>query len=232
MRNISIPSPANYTEFLRDYLKSNNLPNTLSELDSVFECDFKEEFKQYYLMREIGFTTEELFKQKLNIQCNIMIPFYKEKALMYKEAFNNIFENGYSISQTNNLAQSNSSSLSRDFTNTKNLTETTNDNDSVSHIDYKTPISQSEILPNSAISGGYKDNKTKVNATRANTGTDVVDEETTQTASQTNTGTITTIYSKNPRYNSLEALTKMREEFLNIKKEALDAFDCLFMQVF
>ena len=269
MRDFVVPSSANYTEFLRDYLINNTLPNALSDLDNVFECDFKEEFKQYYLMREIGFDTEELFKQKLNIQCAIMLPYYADKATKLKMLFTNIFENGYSITQTNNLSrgvsgtntrsntQTNNltegitTSGTRDTTNTKNLTETYNDNESIKHIDYKTPVGMSsDTLPYTAVSGGYTDNKNKVNATKANTGTDVFDEDTTGTSTrtntgtvgnsenasnsetETNTGTITTVYSKNPRFNTLEALTKFQNEFCNIKLECLEAFECLFMQIF
>ena len=292
MRDFIVPSGANYTEFLRDYLKTNTLPNALSDMDEVFDTDFKEEFKQYYLMREIGFDTEELFKQKLNIQCSIMLPYYADKATKLKMIFTNIFENGYSITQTNNLArgvsgsgtrsntqtnnlahterevherdnletnnltETTNGSSSRDMTNTKNLTETTNDNNTSKHIEYKTPVGMSsDTLPYSSVSGGSTDTNNKVNATRANTGTDVIDEDTSasstktntgtrsnaeditinknasdtgtignsenssNTETETNTGTITTLYSKNPRFNSLEALTKFQEDFCNIKLE-------------
>ena len=233
MRNIIIPSSANYTEFLRDYLKNNTLPTMLSDLDSIFECDFKEEFKQYYLLREIGFDSEEIFKQKLDVQCSLMIPYYSEKATGMKNLFNSIFENGYSITQTNNLTRENTASASRSNTLTNNLTETTNDNNSVKHIDYKTPVGMnSDTLPYSSVSGGYTDNATKVNATRVNTGTSGNSETASNNDTETNTGTITTVYSKNPRFNSIEAITKFQEEFNNIKHECLKSFECLFMQVF
>ena len=233
MRDFVVPSSANYTEFLRDYLKNNTLPSILSDLDSIFDCDFKQEFEDYYLMREIGFDTEELFSQKLNTQCNIMVPYYAEKATALKDLFDNIFESGYSITQTNNLTRGNTASASRSNTLTNNLTETTNDNNSVKHIDYKTPVGMnSDTLPYSSVSGGYTDNSTKLNATRVNTGTAGNSETASNNETETNTGTITTVYSKNPRFNSIEAVTKFREDFTNIKKECLEAFECLFMQIF
>ncbi len=197
MRDFPIPSGASYTEFLRDYLINNDLPASLGDADNVFDCDFTEEFTQYYLMREIGFETEELFKQKLNIQCDIMLPYYIEKATKLKTLFDDIFENGYTITQTNNLTSAVINDVSTDV-----------------RIDYNTPAGQTtKELPASALSGGSENTNTR-------------------NGSSTNTGTITTVYSKNPRYNSLDALTKFQEEFKNIKLECLQAFDCLFMQVY
>lgn len=233
MHRIIIPTSANYTEFLRDYLENNTLPNILSELDSVFECDFKEEFNQYYLLREIGFDSEEIFNQKLNLQCSIMIPYFSEKATGLKNLFNSIFENGYSITQTNNLTRGNTASVSRNNALTNNLTETTNDNNSIKHIDYKTPIGMnSDTLPFSSVSGGFTDNSAKQNATRVNTGTSDNSETASNNETETNTGTITSVYSKNPRFNSAEAITKFKEDFNNIKLECLKSFECLFMQIF
>ena len=221
------------SELLRDYLEKNLLPNILSDLDSVFECDFKEEFKQYYLLREIGFDSEEIFNQKLNMQCSLMIPYYSEKATGLKNLFNSIFENGYSITQSNNLTRGNTASASRNNTATNNLTETTNDNNSVKHIDYKTPVGvSSDTLPYSSISGGFTDNSAKQNATRINTGTSDNSETASNNETETSTGTITTVYSKNPRFNSIEAITKLQEDFNNIKLDCIKAFDCLFMQIF
>lgn len=199
MNDFAIPSSANYTEFLRDYLKHNELPEALSIADSAFACDFKEIFTKYYLLREIGFDTEEIFKQKLEAQCDIYMNYYKEKAEALTTLFNDIFENGFSITQTNNL------------TNTI-ISDTMND----LRVHYDTPADNSaaaDNLPNNAITNVDKNN-------------------TTHTGSNTNTGSITTLYSKNPRYNSYEAISKFREDFKNIIKECLDVFECLFMQVF
>lgn len=199
MNDFAVPSSASFTEFLRDYLKTNTLPNTLSQNDEVFECDFKEIFKEYFLMREIGFDTEELFTQKLNIQINIMMPYYNYKASKLKLLFNDIFENGFTITQTNNITNAIISDITNDL-----------------RVHYDTPINNSasvDNLPNNAISNVDKNNYSR-------------------SGSNTNTGTITTLYSKNPKFNSYEALTKFQEEFKNIILECLEAFDCLFMQVF
>lgn len=199
MNDFAIPSSASFTEFLRDYLKSNTLPNTLSQADDVFECDFKNIFEQNFLMREIGFDTEEMFTQKLNVQINIMLPYYKNKASKLKILFNDIFENGFTITQTNNLTNAIISDITNDL-----------------RVHYDTPIDNSNApdnLPNNAISNVDKNNYSR-------------------SGSNTNTGTITTLYSKNPKYNSYEALSKFQEEFKNIILECLEAFDCLFMQVF
>lgn len=305
MRDFMVPSGANYTEFLRDYLVNNNLPDTLSQNDSVFDVDFKALFREHYFMREIGFETEELFKQKLNSKIAIVMPLYKKKFQELQALENNVLNNGYTITQTNNLAhgesvsedrdatqtnnlassetinedkddtttnnltQGVSGSATRDMTNTKNLTETTNDNEADTHVDYKTPVGASgTTLPASSISGGYTDNKSKVNATKANTGTDVIDEDMTNSSTTTNTGTIrvqenndttksgtntgtirnvedndiirnttdtgtiTSVYSKSPRFNSIDALKAFKEDFEDVIVECLKAFDDLFMQVF
>ena len=304
MRDFVVPSSANYTEFLRDYLVDNELPASLSDADNAFDCDFKETFKQYYLMREIGFDTEEMFKQKLNSQISIMLPYYIEKAEKLKTIFTDIFENGYSILQTNNLIIANSASGSRSNTQTNNLanseskttnrdttenkevdrtdnatnsedtTQTNNlsqviDEDATGkEVNYKTPLgSANDTLPYNAIEGGKTINNTRDNTqtntgtittekegsnqvvinedtttgieeeiteqtTGSNTGTITNAETTNNTDSQTNTGTITTLYSKNPRFNSLEALTKFQNDFTNIVLECLNSFECLFMQVF
>ena len=196
MDNFVIPTSANYTEFLRDYLKNNELPNALSIADNAFECDFKELFKNHYYMREIGFDSEELFKQKLETQCILYMQYYQYKALKLKTLFNEIFNTGFTITQTNNLTQVNS------------------EDDTHTDIDYKTPIGSASVeLPTSAIEGGRKL---------------TIDNDITQT----NTGTITTEYSKNPKFNTLEAITKMQEEFKNIIEECLNCFECLFMQIF
>lgn len=196
IKNFIIPSSASYTEFLRDYLKSNNLPNTLSQADNVFELDFKETFKQHFYMREIGFDTEELFKQKLEIAININLPYYIAKAEKLKTLFNSIFETGYSITQTNNLTNTNVTSA-----------DTTEKG-------YKTPLGETtDTLNPTALADGKKTNSS---------GNDT----------QTNTGTITTVLSKNPKFNNLDAIKTMQEEFKNIIRECLDSFDNLFMQVF
>ena len=304
MRDFVVPSSANYTEFLRDYLKNNTLPASLSDADEAFACDFKQVFTDYYLMREIGFDTEEMFTQKLNSQINIMLPYYIDKATKLQSLFTNIFENGYSITQTNDLTIANSGSGSRSNTQTNNLanseTETTARDvvdtkviDRTEHADgskdttqtnnlrqeieedtngkkvnYKNPIgSQNDELPYGAIEGGEKVINEKSN-TQTNTGTittaedtendvdiddtttDTIDEDITRSKSgtdtgtithaetsqnsdsQRNTGTITTLYSKNPRFNSLEALTKFQDDFKNIVYDCLNSFECLFMQVF
>ena len=199
MRDFVIPSSASYTEFLRDYLENNELPQALSIVDDAFECDFKEVFTEHFLLREIGFDTEEVFNQKLNSQCNLYMNYYKEKAEGLKELFSNIFENSFSITQTNNLANTIVSDITND-----------------TRVHYDTPADNSatpDTMPNSAISNVDKNNYSR-------------------TGSNTNTGTITTLYSKNPKYNSYEALTKFQEEFKNIIQECLNAFDCLFMQIF
>ena len=192
-----IPSGASYTEFLRDYLKDNTLPASLHDADEVFGLDFLETFKNYFYMREIGFQSEEMFKQKLDVQIDIMLPYYIEKAQDMKRLFNQIFENGFTITQTNNL------------TNTI-VNETSTD----TRIDYNTPAGSTEkVLPASALRGGSENTNVRSGA-------------------NTNTGTITTLYSKNPRYNSIEALKEFQTDFKNIIVECLKSFDCLFMQIF
>lgn len=197
MRDFKVPSSANYTEFLRDYLINNALPASLSDADEAFECDFKEVFKQWFYMREIGFDTEEMFKQKLNAQISVFLPHYIDKANKLKTLFNSIFNTGYTITQTNDLTNS-------------LINDTAND----TRIDYNTPVgSNQKILPPSAMSGGSENTITR-------------------NSTSTNTGDITTEYSKNPRFNSLEALKEFQDNFKNIIYECLNAFDCLFMQVF
>ena len=269
MRDFIVPSGASYTEFLRDYLVNNQLPNTLSQNDDVFDVDFKALFESYYLMREIGFDSEEMFKQKLNSKIDVVMPLYKKKFEELQALENQVFNNGYTITQTNNLAhnetlnedkdatrtdnltQGVSGTTSRDMINTKNLTDTSNDNESITHIDYKTPVGASSAsLPASSISGGYTDNKTKTNATKTQTGTDTIDEDLTNSQTTintgtvrnienndtqhntTDTGTITTVYTKSPRFNSVDALKAFKEDFEDVIVECLKAFDDLFMQVF
>lgn len=194
MLDFIVPTPANYTEFLRDYLAhGNTLPVELADMDEVFNCDFTNLFKEYYLMHEIGFDTEELFTQKLHVQCMCMLPYYKDKAEALKTLFNDIFENGFSITQTNNLTNA--------IINDKNI-----------NIDFTTPAGLTDkILPASAMSGG---------------------SENTRNATNTNTGTITTLYSKNPKYNSYEALEKFQNNFTNIVRECLESFACMFMEIY
>lgn len=268
MRDFVIPSSANYTEFLRDYLKNNELPASLNDADVAFDCNFKNVFTNYYLMREIGFDTEEMFKQKLNSQIDIMLPYYIDKATKLKLLFTNIFENGYSITQTNNLAEAETETTARDVndkkvldrtehadgsndtTQTNNLKQEIDEDADGKEVNYKTPLgSQNDNLPYNAIEGGKtihneKDNvqtNTGTIATENDTENDVdidetttgtIDEDITRSKSGTNTGTITTLYSKNPRFNSLEALTKFQDDFRNIIQECLSSFECLFMQIF
>ena len=288
MRDFIVPSSANYTEFLRDYLKTNTLPASLSDADEAFECDFKQTFADYYLMREIGFDTEEMFKQKLNSQINIMLPYYIDKATKLKLLFTDIFETGYSITQTNNLTIADSGSGSRsntrtdnlansetettatdrtdnatsteDITQTNNLRQVIDEDASGKEVNYKSPIgSQNDDLPYNSIEGGKKITNAKDNVqtntgtittdkdgtnrvvidedisrskSGTNTGTVSTSESTQNTNSQTNRGTITTLYSKNPKFNSLEAMTKFQDDFKNIVQECLNSFECLFMQIF
>lgn len=266
--NYEVPSGAQYTEFLRDYLKTNELPASLSDADTAFELDFKETFKNYFLMREIGFHSEEMFAQKLNVQIDIWLPYYIEKANHLKTLFNNIFENGFTITQTNNLSHSDTETINRDATNTQGVTRnedattddtTTNTNNLTQSIerdattiekDYNTPAGEAtDDLPASALSSGKK-STFEESDTQRNTGTiesvkhatnnvditedktDTIDESISTSKGGTNTGTITTLYSKNPRYNSVEALKEFQENFKNIVHECLKSFDCLFMQIF
>lgn len=193
-----VPSSANYTEFLRDYIENGNtLPSILAEVDTAFDCNFTEVFTNHFYMREIGFESEELFKHHLSAKANIIIPFYKSKAEKLNSLFTEIFEEGYTITQTNNL------------TNTVTNEVTSNVN-----IEYNTPAGSTEkVLDASAISGGNENTNTR-------------------NGTNTNAGTITTDYSKNPRFNSLEALEKFQNDFKNIIQECLNAFDNLFMQVY
>ena len=138
-----VPSSANFTEFLRDYLEhGNQLPTTeFAKLDSVFDCDFAEVFTKYYYMREIGFQTEELFKHKLEIFCMVEIPYIIEKATKLKTEFASIFNTGYSITT---------------LTSQENSLETESK-------DFKKPIDKSGgTLTNDSLSGGNKQNNTGV----------------------------------------------------------------------
>ena len=196
IRDFVVPSSANYTEFLRDYLKNNQLPETLSNADTAFDIDFKQAFEDYFLMREIGFDTEELFKHELDIKARLNIPFYIEKATALKTLFNQTFESGYSITQTNNLTNA-----------------LVNDVNTSERKEYQNALGGDGTLPESALSNGVKATDTR-------------------NSTATNTGTITTVYSKNPKFNSLDAIKEMQDEFQNVIKDCLDSFDCLFMQVF
>lgn len=197
MRDFVVPSSANYTEFLRDYLVENTLPSELDGNDEIFDCDFSRIFTDWYLMREIGFESEELFKHHLKAKASVIMPYYKKKAEALKEVFDLTFENGFSITQTNNL--------------TNTIVSDTNTN---TRLDYTTPMGlTNNELPSSALSGGSKNTDTRE-------------------GSNTNTGTITTVYSKNPKFNSLEALTKFQDEFKNIVLDCLKEFDNLFMQIY
>ena len=197
MRDFTVPTSANYTEYLRDYIKNNTLPASLSDADEAFECDFTEVFTQYFLMREIGFDTEEMFSQKLNAQISVYLPYYINKANNLKMLFDNIFESGYTITQTNDLTN-------------EIVSETSTDQ----RLDYETPIGSAEKeLPASALSGGSENTNTR-------------------TGTSTNTGDITTVFSKNPRFNSVEALREFQENFKNIIYDCLKSFECLFMQIF
>lgn len=197
MRDFIVPSSANYTEFLRDYLENNVLPSDLDGANVAFNCNFSDVFKNHYLMREIGFESEELFTHHLKSKSEIVIPYYKKKAEALTIVFNDIFENGFTITQTNNLTNT---IVSDDTTDTRK--------------DFTTPTgSATGDLPSSALSGG------SINTNN-------------RTGSSTNTGSVTTVYSKNPKYNSLEALTKFQDEFKNIIQECLNEFDNLFMQIY
>jgi site-specific DNA-adenine methylase len=145
---------ANYTEFLRDYLKTNTLPASLHDADEAFGIDFAETFKNYYLMREIGFHTEEMFTQKLSVQIDIMLPYYKQKAEALKTLYENITNTSFEILQTNNL--------SNDIKN-----EVTTD----TRLDYNTPAGSVEkVLPVTALAGGSENTNTR-NGKQTNTGT-------------------------------------------------------------
>lgn len=64
---------AKYTESLFEYLQDGNeLPSLFSLIDG-----FEELFKARYMLSEIGFETEDLFKIKLNYYAKIYIPRYK-----------------------------------------------------------------------------------------------------------------------------------------------------------
>lgn len=196
IRDFVVPSSANYTEFLKDYLVNNDLPETLSNADNAFDIDFKQAFEDHFLMREIGFDTEELFKHELDIKARLNIPFYIQKATALKELFEQTFESGYSITQTNNLTNA-----------------LVNDVNTSERKEYQTALGSDGTLPESALSGGVKSTDTR-------------------NSTATNSGTITTVYSKNPKFNSLDAIKAMQDEFQNVIKDCLDSFDCLFMQVF
>ena len=231
-KNFLVPSSASYTEFLRDYLINNELPNTLSNADSVFELDFKELFAQHFYLREIGFDTEEIFNQKLESAINVNLPYYIAKAEKLKALFNEIFTNGYSITQTNDLSKADTETIARDNTLTNNLTNTDVQGEDTTEKGYRTPLGEiTDTLDATALADGKKTNKT-LNDTQHSTGTITTDEDITNSKSSRDTGTITTVFSKNPKFNSLDAIKSMQEDFKNIIRECLDSFDNLFMQIF
>ena len=197
MKDFITPTSANYTEFLRDYLIENELPDELNTANAVFNQNFSDLFKNHYLMREIGFSTEELFKHHLKSKAEVVMPYYKKKAEALNEVFTLTFESGFSITQTNNL-----------------MNTVTNDTNTSVRLEYTRPLGLNNgELPNDSISNGSKNTDTR-------------------NGTSSNTGTVTTVYSKNPKFNSLEALTKFQDEFKNIIEDCLKQFDNLFMQIY
>lgn len=65
---------AKYTETLQEYLQDNELPEEFAEIEG-----FEDVFKAYFIDKEIGFETEELFKVKLSGRSALVIPLYKER---------------------------------------------------------------------------------------------------------------------------------------------------------
>lgn len=78
---------ARYTELLSEYLETNDLPEIFDQIDG-----FKEEFTSYYIDREIGFETENLFKIKLENYANVLIPLYVIRLKQVTNAITN-FDN-------------------------------------------------------------------------------------------------------------------------------------------
>ena len=72
---------AKYTEYLSDYLINNDLPTEFDEIQG-----FTELFIATYIDREIGFETESLFKIKLQATATDVIPLYKQRIELYKNA--------------------------------------------------------------------------------------------------------------------------------------------------
>ena len=73
-----------YTELLSEYLENNELPTIFDEI-----AGFKEQFTIYFLDREIGFETEDLFKFKLENYANVLIPLYKVRLQQLTQAITN-----------------------------------------------------------------------------------------------------------------------------------------------
>ena len=73
-----------YTELLSEYLENNELPTIFDEI-----AGFKEQFTMYFLDREIGFETEDLFKFKLENYANFLIPLYKVRLQQLTQAITN-----------------------------------------------------------------------------------------------------------------------------------------------
>lgn len=65
---------ANYTLLLGEYLQDNTLPEIFSQIDN-----FDNLFIQKYIDHEIGFETEWMFQQKLEMTANVVIPEYKTR---------------------------------------------------------------------------------------------------------------------------------------------------------
>lgn len=98
---------AQYTEYLRDYLYDNELPRIFDEVPALAGASFKQLFRQHYLLREIGFETEEIFKLQLENQALLIVPHYKARFDTLETLKNKLF-----ISE----ATSNTDNVNKSFT--------------------------------------------------------------------------------------------------------------------
>lgn len=76
---------AKYTEYLGEYLKTHELPDSFDQIEG-----FADLFAATYIDREIGFETEDLFEIKLSAKSSVVIPLYADRIERLKDAWEDV----------------------------------------------------------------------------------------------------------------------------------------------
>lgn len=99
---------AQYTIRLSDYLTTYGytLPEAFDDVPALNNVSFSDLFTQYYYEWEIGFETPELFQIKLNVEAQLICPFYTEKINAINEKIENGIFNSEMVKTTRNYINS------------------------------------------------------------------------------------------------------------------------------
>ena len=94
---------AEVTEYLRDYLENNDLPEAMAGV-MIGASTLADLFTKRFNFREIGFETEEIFSERLDVQTTIVLQKYTPLISEYNSMLTDLGKRIKTISSSNNSA--------------------------------------------------------------------------------------------------------------------------------